>query len=80
VLALVVGGAMRLVMGGLVVGLAAAAAASQVLQAQLHDVGPRDPVVYAGVAVAFSLVGVIAAAVPARRASRVDPCVSLTRT
>jgi predicted permease len=80
ILRLIVGGAMRLVGVGSLCGLLAAAAASRLIGAQLHDISPHDPLVYAAVATVFVVVGVIASALPARRASRVDPLVCLTAT
>jgi ABC-type antimicrobial peptide transport system permease subunit len=74
---LVVGDAMRLVLIGVAIGLAGALAASHLLAAQLHDVSARDPLAYALVAVLFCGVGVAASAVPALRASRVDPLAAL---
>jgi ABC-type antimicrobial peptide transport system permease subunit len=43
----------------------------------LFDVRPTDPAVYAIVAALLVGVGVLAALVPARRASRVDPLIAL---
>jgi ABC-type antimicrobial peptide transport system permease subunit len=75
---LILCGALRLVFAGIAAGLIAALAASRVVSAQLHGVSARDPVIYAGVGIVFMAVGVLAALVPARRATRVDPLVSLT--
>ncbi len=57
---------------GILIGLPAAAA-TRALSAQLFEVAPIDPAVFA--IVAFFLISVAAAAIyiPARRASRVDP-------
>jgi len=78
ILRLILSGALRLVAVGIAIGLAAALAASRIVSAQLHGVSARDPAIYATVAVVFAGVGVLAALVPARRATRVDPLVSLT--
>jgi predicted permease len=56
-----------------VMGLALAWLAAPVLGAFLLSVDPRSPVVFAGVAVAFMGTGMVAALVPALRASGVDP-------
>lgn len=77
ILHLILSGALRLVGTGIAAGLAAALAASRIVAAQLHGVSARDPAIYAGVAIVFVAVGVLAALVPARRATRVDPLVSL---
>jgi len=78
ILGLIVMGAMRLVTIGVVSGLVAAAAASRLVASQVHGIGARDPFVYVAVIVAFALVGAAASLVPAFRAMRVDPMVSLT--
>lgn len=58
-------------------GLALAAPAAGVLRSILYGVKPLDPVVYGGVVVVIGLVGGLAALVPARRVTRVDPVVAL---
>jgi len=58
---------------GLFFGLAGAAASTRVLQAQLYQVGTFDPLTFGLVALGFLGVGMLAALMPARRASRVDP-------
>ena len=77
VMRLVLGDAVRLTLAGIGIGLAAAAWASQLLRGLLHDVRPLDPMTFAAVAFALSLVAIVASAVPAWRASRVDPIVVL---
>ncbi len=77
VLALVVGEGIRLVAVGLVLGLVVAAALTRGLASLLFEVTPTDPLTFAGVAALFIGVAVVAVAVPARRASRVDPLVAL---
>lgn len=77
ILRLVVSHGLRLVAIGNACGLAAAFVLSRLVAAQLHDVSGHDPTVYAGVAVIFTIVGIAASIVPAHRASRVDPLVSL---
>jgi len=74
ILGLIVSGAMRLV----AIGLLGAAGPSHLIAAQLHDVNARDPFVYVLVGALFAAVGMAASLVPARRACRVDPVVSLT--
>ena len=43
----------------------------------LNGVSPFDPLTYTAVPVFLALVGVLASALPARRAARVDPVVAL---
>jgi len=74
---MVVGQGARVLLVGVVVGLAAAAASTRALRSLLFGVGALDPATFAAVAGAMVLVGVLAAYLPARRASRVDPIESL---
>jgi ABC-type antimicrobial peptide transport system permease subunit len=77
VLRRVVGQGMRLVLLGLAAGLFGAWALSRVLASQLFDISPQDPVTYAGVAFLLGLVALVATWLPAQRATRVDPMISL---
>jgi predicted permease len=67
-----------LIGGGLVLGGAGAFALRQSLQSQLFGVAASDPFVLAAVTGLLALVAVLACAVPARRATRIDPVVALT--
>ncbi len=58
---------------GLVPGLAIAAAAAPMLSAVLLGVSPRDPVVFAAVGLVLAVAGMLACALPASRAARIDP-------
>ncbi|HSA56280.1 MAG TPA: ABC transporter permease [Gemmatimonadaceae bacterium] len=62
---------------GMAAGLAGALALSQVLDSLAFGVSPRDPVVFVTVSLVLAAVVVLAAYVPARRATRVDPLESL---
>jgi len=62
---------------GLLVGLAGAAGAAQLLRSLLFAVRPLDPLVFAGVAVLFTAIALLASWLPARRASLVDPIIAL---
>src|SRR6266851_4551672 len=77
ILRLVMGKSLRLVVCGVVVGLAAALAVSRVLASLLFGVGPRDPVTFVLVALLLILVALLATLIPARSASRVEPIVAL---
>jgi putative ABC transport system permease protein len=77
VLGLVVGQGMRLVLVGLAAGLFGAWVLSRVLSSQLFGISAQDPVTYAAVAFLLGLVALIATWLPARRATRVDPMISL---
>jgi putative ABC transport system permease protein len=75
--AMVVKQGMVTALAGVLIGLAAALGLTRLMASLLYNVTPRDPL--AMTSVALLLVGVALAAtyIPARRASRVDPIVSL---
>jgi putative ABC transport system permease protein len=75
--AMVLGEGMRVVGLGLLLGLAAAAATSRLLEGLLFGVEPVDPVTYGAVALLLAGVAASAAWVPARRAMRADPVEAL---
>jgi predicted permease len=77
VLGLVLTSALRLILVGLMAGLAGALAVTRVLQTFLFGVTPTDPVVFATVTLLLLGVGLMAAWLPARRAARIDPWVAL---
>ena len=77
VLGLVVRQGLGLVILGLVIGLPAAFAASRLLSSLLVGVPAGDPLTFAAVAVGLVGTGLVAALIPARRASSVDPKVAL---
>jgi putative ABC transport system permease protein len=77
VIGLIMRSGLRLVAIGLVLGLAAAAGVGHLIRSLLFNVGALDPLVYAGVAVLFALVAVLACLIPSLRASRIDPLVAL---
>ncbi|HEU4955327.1 MAG TPA: FtsX-like permease family protein, partial [Gemmatimonadales bacterium] len=77
VLRLVVGQGMRLVLVGLVAGLVGAWLLSRVLASQLYGITAQDPLTYVTVALLLGTVALVATWVPARRATRVDPMISL---
>jgi putative ABC transport system permease protein len=73
----VIGQGLVLTAIGLTTGLLLAVAASRLLESQLYEVSPTDAVVYVGAAALLAIVAAIASAVPARRASSVDPLLAL---
>lgn len=77
VLLLVVGEALKTSLLGLVLGLAASAAASRLLASLLFEVRPLDPSVLAAVAVFLLTAAVLASSAPALRAARLDPIEAL---
>jgi len=67
----------RVLLVGVAIGLAVAAASTRALRSLLFGVEALDPASFAAVVGGMVLVGLLAAYVPARRASRVDPIESL---
>ncbi|MGH9709436.1 MAG: FtsX-like permease family protein, partial [Candidatus Acidiferrales bacterium] len=68
---------MRLASIGVIIGIAAALALTRLMAGLIYGVRTWDPLVFISVAVLLSAVSWFAAYMPARRASRVDPMVSL---
>lgn len=62
---------------GIALGLGAAAIVTRYVRSMLFGLTPLDPATFIGVAVLFALVAAAAAAVPARRATKVDPLTAL---
>ena len=77
ILKMVVGQGLKLVLTGVALGLVGALALSQLLKQFLFGVVPNDPATFIGVAVILTVVAAVACWIPARRATRVDPIVSL---
>jgi putative ABC transport system permease protein len=77
VLRLVLTRALRIVAAGLIVGLAGAVGVTRVLRTFLFEVTPTDPIAFTIVTLLLVVVGLIAAWLPARRATRIDPCAAL---
>ena len=73
ILRLIVGQSFRVVLVGVVLGIAGAFACSRLLASLLFEVRAADPVTFSLVAVVLSLVAIAAAWLPARRAARLDP-------
>jgi len=65
---------------GIALGSGAAWVLTRVLSGLFVGVSPHDPGIFLGAAVAFALVALIAASVPAFRTTRVNPAVALTST
>jgi putative ABC transport system permease protein len=70
----------RVVLIGAAIGVAAAFAATRLLETLLFDVSALDPLVFAAMTLMMVGVGMLASYVPARRASNVDPIESLRNT
>jgi ABC-type antimicrobial peptide transport system permease subunit len=68
---------MQLPMLGLAAGMILAIPAAQALRGLVYGVSPHDPRVFAFVVVLLALVALVATCIPARRATRVDPRISM---
>jgi ABC-type antimicrobial peptide transport system permease subunit len=62
---------------GVVLGVVGALGVTRLLASQLHGVSATDPITYAAVAIAMTVVTLLACYIPARRAMRIDPLVAL---
>jgi putative ABC transport system permease protein len=77
ILSLMGGRVVRLAMAGALVGVGGAFTLTRLLQDLLYRVSATDPATFAGIPIAFLLVGLAASYIPARRAAKVDPMVAL---
>ena len=77
VLRLMLGDGLRPALYGLVLGLAASAAAVRLIESMLYGTRPLDPGIFAGVTATLLVVAALACLVPAWRASRIDPMQAL---
>ena len=77
VLWLVLRDALRLVLIGAALGVPAALAAARLISSQLFGISAADPVAFGLATLALLVVSIVAAYLPARRATRVDPLVAL---
>jgi putative ABC transport system permease protein len=77
VIRLVLGTTVRAVAIGLAVGLLASVAGSRLLRSFLFGLSGIDLLTYAAVALILVVASLIAAYLPARRATRIDPLVAL---
>lgn len=77
VVRLMMGGGMRLVAIGAVVGLALSAAAAKVLSGVLYGVNASDPMPFLVAPLVLLAVAVVAAWIPARRVTRINPVLAI---
>ena len=73
VIRLVLGSAVRVVLGGVAAGLALSAVVSRSITTFLFGVTPLDPLTYAAVITVLALTAAVAVLAPAVRATRIDP-------
>ena len=77
VLGMILGGAVRVLGIGIAAGLLAAVLLTRALDSILYGVGALDPLTFVTVPAVIALVGLVAGAVPAARAARIDPLESM---
>ena len=77
IMGLVLRQGLRMTAVGVVVGIGVAALATRMLATLLFGVSHVDPLTYVGVVVLLVATSVVASALPAWRASRVDPVTAL---
>jgi putative ABC transport system permease protein len=77
VLRLVLKQGMTLALAGLAVGMIAAFGLTKLLSNMLFGIAPNDPATFVADSVLLTLVAALACAIPARRATKVDPMVAL---
>ena len=77
ILRMVIGEGAAMASIGIVIGIVIAAAATRGLTALLFGVSRFDPVSYAAVVVVMFAVSALACCLPARRAARIDPAITL---
>ena len=77
VLSAVLRDGLLLTAAGLTIGLALTAAAGKAFGSLLYGISPGDPLTYATAVATLAAVSLAACYIPARRAARVDPMLSL---
>jgi predicted permease len=77
VIRLVVRESLTPVAAGIVLGLSGSLLLTRMVQSMLFEISPRDPVTLAGAALFLILIAALAAFLPARSASRIDPMIAL---
>jgi ABC-type antimicrobial peptide transport system permease subunit len=76
-MALVLGGGLRLALAGVAVGAALALGLARAVRGLLHGVSPTDLPTFVAVGLLMTAVAALASYLPARRAARVDPMTAL---
>src|SRR5262249_1407192 len=77
VVRMVLGEVGRIVIAGVVIGSALSLATTRLITAFIYGIKPTDPTTFVGSAVLLLAVGILAAALPAWRAARLDPVAAL---
>jgi putative ABC transport system permease protein len=77
IIGMVVGQNLRIVVMGLILGIAAAIPATRMLQGLLYQVQANDPGTFVVIGVMLAVVATVASYLPARRGTQVDPVMTL---
>jgi ABC-type antimicrobial peptide transport system permease subunit len=77
VVRMVVWQGLRLILTGIVTGVACALAFSRLLSRLVFGISLTDPLVFAGVPLILLAIAILASYIPAHRATRIDPMVAL---
>ncbi len=77
VLRMVLSQGARLILIGLIMGTGVALAAGRVISSMLYGIQPTDALAFAGAAGAVAVLSLVACAIPARRATKVQPVTAL---
>jgi putative ABC transport system permease protein len=77
ILALIVRQGMSLALSGVAIGLTGAFLLARFIRSLLYGVQATDPFTFVGISVLLGLIALLASYIPARRATRIDPMVSL---
>jgi putative ABC transport system permease protein len=77
VLKMILGHGIKLTLAGVAIGLVAAFALTRVLSSLLYGVSATDPLTFLGIPLLLIALASLATYLPARRATKVDPCVAL---
>jgi ABC-type antimicrobial peptide transport system permease subunit len=67
----------RYAIGGVILGLFGAFAATRLLRSMLFETRAADPVTFVAVPIVLGIVALVASYLPARRAARTDPLVAI---
>ena len=77
VLKLVIGRGLALTAGGLLLGVVGSLALTRVMSSLLYQTSAHDPLAYLASVFLFTVAALLASYLPARRATRIDPCDAL---
>jgi predicted permease len=77
ILSLVVRQGMALACSGVMIGLAAAFLLMRLIRSLLFGVEATDPITFAGISLLLAMIALLASYIPAQRAARIDPLISL---